>query len=405
MNLSHMARSISESPTLKLNEAARRLREKGEPVIHLGGGEPKSRTPIDAIVRCTAVLNTGEVRYAPADGIPALKQAVIRYTEDHYGRKPAPENVLISSGTKHAIMVALHAVLDPHEEVIIPAPYWASYPEMVRIAGGVPVKVVAEDGGFIPSVDEIAEAVGSHTKAVLVNSPNNPTGVVYPPEVVAGIVRLCEERGLFLIVDDIYNRLLFDGRTATNVYDYCGSDIDASRMIVVNGVSKTYAMTGFRVGWAIGAADIIRAMGNIQSQETSGAATPSQWAAVGALSGVQSSVETLRLTLQNNRNVMIERLRAIPGVQVTEPGGAFYCFPDFKAYRTDSQQLAAFLLEKVRVVTIPGREFGMDGHLRLSFCASTKEIIEGLERIRWALDPSTPNELYVGDHRLVRDWL
>ena len=405
MNLSHMARSISESPTLKLNEAARRLREKGEPVIHLGGGEPKSRTPIDAIVRCTAVLNTGEVRYAPADGIPALKQAVIRYTEDHYGRKPAPENVLISSGTKHAIMVALHAVLDPHEEVIIPAPYWASYPEMVRIAGGVPVKVVAEDGGFIPSVDEIAEAVGSHTKAVLVNSPNNPTGVVYPPEVVAGIVRLCEERGLFLIVDDIYNRLLFDGRTATNVYDYCGSDIDASRMIVVNGVSKTYAMTGFRVGWAIGAADIIRAMGNIQSQETSGAATPSQWAAVGALSGVQSSVETLRLTLQNNRNVMIERLRAIPGVQVTEPGGAFYCFPDFKAYRTDSQQLAAFLLEKVRVVAIPGREFGMDGHLRLSFCASTKEIIEGLERIRWALDPSTPNELYVGDHRLVRDWL
>ncbi|MFH1104355.1 MAG: pyridoxal phosphate-dependent aminotransferase [Actinomycetota bacterium] len=405
MNLSQLARSISESPTLKLNEAARRLREKGEPVIHLGGGEPTSRTPIDAIVRCTAVLNTGEVRYAPADGIPALKQAVIRYTEDHYGRKPRPENVLISSGTKHAIMVALHAVLDPHEEVIIPAPYWASYPEMVRIAGGVPVKVVAEDGGFIPSVDEIAEAVGSHTKAVIVNSPHNPTGVVYPPEVVAGIVRLCEERGLFLIVDDIYNRLLFDGRTATNVYDYCGSDIDASRVIVVNGVSKTYAMTGFRVGWAIGAPDLIRAMGNIQSQETSGAATPSQWAAVGALNGVQSSVETLRLTLQNNRNVMIERLRAIPGVQVTEPGGAFYCFPDFKAYRTDSQQLAAFLLEKVRVVTIPGREFGMDGHLRLSFCASTKEIIEGLERIRWALDPSTPNELYVGDHRLVRDWL
>ena len=405
MNLSQMARSISESPTLKLNEAARRLREKGEPVIHLGAGEPKSRTPIDAIVRCTAVLNAGEVRYAPADGIPALKQAVIRYTEDHYGRKPAPENVLISNGTKHAIMVALHAVLDPHEEVIIPAPYWASYPEMVRIAGGVPVKVVAEDGSFIPSVEEIAEAVGSHTKAVIVNSPNNPTGVVYPPEVVAGVVRLCEERGLFLIVDDIYNRLLFDGRTATNAYDYCSSDIDASRMIVVNGVSKTYAMTGFRVGWAIGAADVITAMGNIQSQETSGAATPSQWAAVGALNGVQSSVETLRLTLQNNRNVMIERLRAIPGVQVTDPGGAFYCFPDFKAYRADSQQLAAFLLEKVRVVTIPGMEFGMDGHLRISFCTSTKEIIEGLERIRWALDPSTPNELYVGDHRLVRDWL
>jgi aspartate aminotransferase len=405
VNLSQVARSIGESATLKLNETARRLREKGEPVIHLGAGEPKSRTPIDAIVQCTALLNTGEVRYAPADGIPALKQAVIRYTEDHYGRKPAPENVLVSSGTKQAIMVALHAVVDPKEEVIIPAPYWTSYPEMIRIAGGVPVKVVAEDGGFVPSVDEIAEAIDSHTKAVIVNSPNNPTGVVYPPEVMAGIVRLCEEQGLFLIVDDIYNRLLFDGRTATNVYDYCGSDIDVSRMIVVNGVSKTYAMTGFRVGWAIGAAGLISAMGNIQSQETSGAATPSQWAAVGALTGVQSSVETLRLTLENNRDVMVERLRAIPGVQVTEPGGAFYCFPDFRAYHTDSQELAAFLLEKVRVVTVPGKEFGMDGHLRLSFCGSTKEIIEGVQRIRWALDPSAPNELYLGDHRLVRDWL
>jgi aspartate aminotransferase len=343
-------------------------------------------------LRCTGILNTGEVRYAPTDGIPALKQAVIRYTEDHYGRRPAPENLLISSGTKHAIMVALHAVLDPKEEVNVPAPYWASYPEMVRIAGGA-VTVVAEDG----LVHRGRCRSDRSNKAVIVNSRTARPGPS-TREVVAGIVRLCEERGLFLIVDDIYNRLLFDGRTATSVYDYSGSDIDGSRMIVVNGVSKTYAMTGFRVGWAIGAADLIGAMGNIQSQETSGAATPSQWAAVGALSGVQSSVETLRLTLQNNRNVMVDALRAIPGVQVTEPGGAFYCFPDFSSYRTDSQQLAAFLLEKVRVVTI--REFGMDGHLRLPSAAR-----QGFSGCGQSAGRSTRHpRMAVPDHRLV-DWL
>jgi aspartate aminotransferase len=405
VNLSQIARSISESATLKLNETARKLREKGEPVIHLGGGEPRSRTPIDAIVQAAAVLNTGEIRYAAPDGIPALKQAVIRYTEEHYGRHPTPEQVLISGGTKQAVMVALHAILDPKEEVVLPAPFWASYPEMVRIAGGVPVSVVPEDGGFVPTVAEIEEAIGSYTKAVIINSPNNPTGVVYPPEVIDGIVRLCEERGIYLIVDDIYNRLLFDGRTMTNAYDSTDLSLDESKLILVNGVSKMFAMTGFRVGWAVGATDLIRAMGNIQSQETSGAATPSQWAAVGALNGVQSSIETLRLTLQNNRDVMIDRLRAIPGVQVAYPGGAFYCFPDFRAYRADSQELASFLLEKVRVVTVPGKEFGLDGHLRLSFCASVKEITEGLERIRWALDPNAPNELFLGDRRLVRDWL
>jgi aspartate aminotransferase len=405
MNLSLIARSISESPTLKLNETARRLREKGEPVIHLGGGEPRSRAPIDAIVQCTSILNTGEVRYAAADGIPRLKQAVIRYTDEYYGRRPGPDNVLISGGTKQAIMVALHAILDPKEEVILPAPYWASYPEMVRIAGGVPVAVTAEDGGFVPTVDEIAEVVGPYTKAVIINSPNNPTGAVYPPDVVDGIVRLCEERGLYLIVDDIYSRLTFDGIHPANAYDSTDLDLDASKLIVVNGVSKMYAMTGFRVGWAVGATDVIRAMGNIQSQETSGAATPSQWAAVGALNGVQSSIETLRMTLQTNRDVMVDRLKAMPGVDVVEPKGAFYSFPDFSAHNTSSQELAAFLLEKVRVVTVPGKEFGMEGHLRLSFSGSVKDIIEGLERIRWALDPNAPNELYLGDHRLVRDWL
>jgi aspartate aminotransferase len=165
-----------------------------------------------------------------------------------------------------------------------------------------------------------------------------------------------------------------------------------------------YAMTGFRIGWTVGSRELVRAMTNIQSQQTSGPAAPSQWAAVGALNGVQSSIESLRLTLENNRNVMINRLEAFPGVKVTKPGGTFYCFPDFSAYERDSQKLCRLLLDKVRVVTVPGREFGMEGRLRMSYCGSAKEITEGIERIKWALDPNAPNEMFLGDRKIVRDW-
>jgi len=206
-------------------------------------------------------------------------------------------------------------------------------------------------------------------------------------------------------MDDTYNRLIFDGRTPTNCYRYAGiHNLDRSKLVVVNCVSKMYAMTGFRIGWAVGNRELVRAMANIQSQETSGPATPSQWAAVGALNGVQSSIESLRLTLENNRNVMIKRLQAFDGVKVTKPGGTFYCFPDFSAFEKDSAKLSRYLLEKVRVVTVPGREFGMEGRLRLSFCGTMKEITEGLQRIQWALDPNAPNELFLGDRKLVRDW-
>ncbi len=405
MSISQLARSISESATLKLNETAARLREKGEPVIHLGGGEPKSKAPVDAILNCTALLNTGEVRYTPPDGIPALKKAIIRYTEEHYQKLVPPENVIVSSGAKQALMVLLHAILDPHDEVIFPAPYWVSYPEMVKLAGGVPVVVTPEDGSFVPTVHEIAEAVGPYTKAVILNSPNNPSGVMYARDFIAEMVRFCEDKSLYLIMDDTYNRLVFDGKTAANCYEFARNQAENSKLVVINCVSKTYAMTGFRIGWAIGNHELIQAMATIQSQQTSGPAAPSQWAAVGALNGVQSSVDSLRQTLENNRNVMMERLHAIEGLQVTKPDGTFYCFPNFSAFQKDSQKLARLLLDKVRVVTVPGKEFGMEGHLRLSYCGALKEIQEGIERIQWALDPSAPNELYLGDHRLVRDWL
>jgi aspartate aminotransferase len=405
MSLSQLARSISESPTLKLNETAALLREKGEPVIHLGGGEPKSKAPIDAVINCTSLLNTGEVRYTPPDGIAPLKKAIVRYTEEHYRKLVSADNVLVSGGAKQAIMVLLHAILDPKEEVIFPAPYWVSYPEMVKLAGGVPVVVTAEDGTFYPTAREIADAVGSYTKAIILNSPNNPSGAMYSRDFIAEMVELCEKKSLYLIMDDIYNRLVFDGKTAPICYDYAKAPLEQSKLVVINGVSKTYAMTGFRIGWALANRELTEAMGNIQSQQTSGPSAPSQWAAVGALNGVQASVESLRLTLENHRNVMLERLQAIPGVKVAKPDGTFYCFPDFSAYMKDSQKLANFLLQKVRVVSVPGKEFGFEGHLRLSYCGAMKDITEGVERIQWALDPNSPNELYLGDRKLVRDWL
>jgi len=405
MSLSQLARSIRESATLKLNETASLLREKGEPIIHLGGGEPKSKAPLDAVINCASLLNTGEIRYTAPDGIPALKKAVIRYTEDHYRKIVTPANVIVSGGAKQALMVLLHAILDPKEEVVFPAPYWVSYPEMIKLAGGVPVPVAAEDGSFTPTAEEIINVVGSYTKAIILNSPNNPCGVMYSKDFVREIIEFCEKKGLYLIMDDIYNRLVFDGKSAPICYDFAKESIEQSKLVVINGVSKMYAMTGFRIGWALANKQLIEAMATIQSQQTSGPSSPGQWAAVGALNGVQSSIESLRVTLENNRNVMVERLKAFDGVKLHVPDGTFYCFPDFSAYMKDSQKLSQFLLEKVRVVTVPGKEFGFDGHLRLSYCGTMKDITEGLDRIKWALDPNAPNELYLGEHKLVREWL
>ena len=404
MSLSQLARSIKESATLKLNETAALLRDKGEPVIHLGGGEPKSKCPIDAVINCTSLLNTGEIRYTAPDGIPALKKAIIRNTEEHYKKVVHPENVIASGGAKQAIMVLLHAILDPKEEVIFPGPFWVSYPEMVKLAGGVPVPVIPQDGTFVPTVQEIADAIGSYTKAIILNSPNNPSGVMYSKDFVQEMVELCEKKSIYLIMDDIYNQLVFGEMRAPNAYEFMKAPLEQSKLVIINGVSKMYAMTGFRIGWAIGNKPLITAMATIQSQQTSGPSSPAQWAAVGALNGVQSSVESLRVTLENNRNIMADRLKAFDGVKLHVPDGTFYCFPDFSAYMKDSQKLAQFLLDKVRVVTVPGKEFGFEGHLRLSYCGTVRDITEGLDRIKWALDPNSANELYLGDRKLVREW-
>ncbi|MDP2303556.1 MAG: pyridoxal phosphate-dependent aminotransferase [Ignavibacteria bacterium] len=405
MSLSLIARSISASPTLKLNEKAALLREKGDPVIHLGGGEPKSMAPLDAVMAAVTSLNTGEVRYTPADGIPALKKSIIRYTEEFYNRKVSPENVMASGGAKQAIMVALQAILNPQEEVLYPAPYWVSYPDMAKLCGANGIPVYAEDGTFYPNIKDIEQKVGSYTKAIIINSPNNPSGAMYSEEFISDVVDYCERKDIYLIMDDIYHRLIFDGRKPINCYNYAKDQSEKSKLIVINGVSKQYAMTGFRIGWAVANKKLIEAMTNIQGHQTSGPSVLLQKAAVGALNGIQSGVENLRVTLENNRNVLIDLLNSFEGVKVTIPDGTFYCFADFSNYEKDSNKLSAFLIDKVMVLTVPGKEFGMEGYLRISYCGSIKDITEGIERIKWALDPNSPNELYIGDRKLVRDWL
>jgi len=404
MSISQIARSIKASPTLALNEKAAILRQKGDPVIHLGGGEPKSKAPMDAIVAAAAHLNTGEIRYAPADGIPDLKKAIIRYTEENYGKKVAPENVMASGGAKQAIMVALQAIIDPKDEVIFPAPYWVSYPDMVKLCGGVPVTAVPEDGTFYPRIEDIEQRIGSSTKAIIINSPNNPSGVMYSEEFIAAIVELCEKQDIYLIMDDIYHKLIFDGKKQINPLKYAKKPLNESKLILINGVSKAYAMTGFRIGWAVGNEKLIEVMGNIQGHQTSGPSVLLQKAAVGALNGIQSGIENLRVTLENNRNIMMARLKSFEGVHITVPDGTFYCFADFSAYEKSSHKLSNLLIDKVMVLAVPGVEFGMEGHLRLSFCGTVKDITEGVDRIKWALDPNSPNELYIGDRKLVRDW-
>lgn len=405
MRLSQIARQINESATLRLNQVAATLRTQGEPVIHLGGGEPVSRAPADAVAAARRLLDTGEVRYTPAAGVPELRRAIAEHHEAMYSVKVDAANVIASGGAKQAIMVCMRAVLDPGDEVIFPVPYWVSYPEMVKLCGATPVPAAPDDDTLQMTLSAIERHVTPRTKLVLINSPSNPSGVLFSEAFIRDVVEYCERREIWLLMDDIYHRLVFGGREPANACRFANPDVERSRLVMTNGVSKSYAMTGFRLGWAVGPRELVQAMASIQGQETSGPSAISQAGAIGAIRGDQACVDELRGTLERNSAAMMGELAAIPNARCVRPDGTFYCFPDFGAYEPDSNRLCEFLLEKVRVVTVPGREFGMDGHLRLSTCGSADAIVEGVRRIRWALDPTTPREREIGGRTVVRDWL
>jgi aspartate aminotransferase len=405
MSISRLARSIAPSPTFALNEEARIMRERGEPVVNMGIGEPRNKTPLSAILSSAARLTGGDVKYTPPEGTPSLKKAIIRYTEENYDRVVAPENVIVSAGAKQSLFNILYSLLNPQDEVIILAPHWVSYPEIVKMVYGIPVIVTPEDGKFVPRMQEIEQAVSTYTKAMVLNSPNNPSGAVFPPELIAEIVDFCERKKIYLIMDDIYHKLVFDGKKAVPAYQFTEKDVEDTMVIVVNGVAKLYGMTGFRIGWVIANRSLVEVMTNVQSQVTSCTSSVLQAAAEGALTGMQNVVENLRLTFENNRNVIFQELQTFNGIKTIKPDGTFYILPDFRAYSNNSIELAKFLLKKALVVTVPGKEFGMEGYIRLSFAGTIKDITTAVERIKWALDPNAPNEIYIGDRKLVRDWL
>jgi aspartate aminotransferase len=381
------------------------LRAKGEPVIHLGIGEPKNKTPISAILSAAARLNAGDIKYTPTDGMPSLKKAIIQYTEKNYKRLAGLENVIVSTGAKQSIYNILFTIVNPQDEVLLLAPYWVSYPEMIKMVSGVPVVVAPEEGTFHPNLRDIEKVVTSRTRAIILNSPNNPSGVLYSEDFIAEIVAYCEKKGIYLICDDIYQKLIFDGKIAVPAYNYTTEDIESSHVIVVNGVSKMYGMTGFRIGWVVGPRELVKVMANLQAQMTSNPPVISQAAAEGALLGDQSVVESLRLTIQNNRDVMMNELIGLNGVKVTKPVGTFYCLPDFRSFQMTSTELSNFLLEKALVCTVPGSAFGMEGYLRLSYAGSVKDIKDGIDRLKWALDPESSDDIFIGNRKLTRDWL
>ncbi|MDO8754323.1 MAG: pyridoxal phosphate-dependent aminotransferase [Anaerolineales bacterium] len=405
MKLSKLASDIAESPTFALNEEARLLRERGEAVINLGIGEPKNKTPIAAVLASAAKLTSGEVKYTPPDGLPSMKKAVIRYTEENYNRLVAPENVIITNGAKQSLFNIFYSILNPQDEVIVIAPYWVSYPEMIKMCLGIPVVVTPEDGTFTPRFEDIERAVTSSTRAIIVNSPNNPSGAIYPPELIEKIVELCERRGIFMICDDIYHKLTFDRNVALPAYSFTKKDVENSHIIVVNGVAKLYGMTGFRIGWVVAPRELVKVMTNVLAQTTSCVSPIAQAAAEGALNGLQSVVEALRLQIQNNRDVVLQEMKSFKGARLIEPKGTFYILPDLRAFNGNSVELSRFLLKKALVVTVPGKEFGMEGHIRLSFAGPVKDITEGIARIKWALDLTSPNEIYIGDKKMIRDWM
>jgi aspartate aminotransferase len=405
MKLSKLACEIAESPTFALNEEARLLRERGEAVINLGIGEPKNKTPISAVLASGAKLTSGEIKYTPPDGLPSMKKAVIRYTEENYDRLVAPENVIITNGAKQSLFNIFYSILNPQDEVIVIAPYWVSYTEMIKMCLGIPVVVTPEDGTFTPRFEDVERAMTSSTRAIIVNSPNNPSGAIYPPELIEKLVNLCEKKGIFLICDDIYHKLTFDHNKAVPAYRFSNRDIENTNVIVVNGVAKLYGMTGFRIGWVVAPRDLIRVMTNVLGQTTSCVSPLAQSAAEGALNGLQSVVEALRLHIQNNRDVVLQEMRTFNGARLIPPQGTFYALPDIRAFSDNSVEVSKFLLKKAMVVTVPGKEFGMEGHIRLSFAGSVKDVTEGIARIKWALDSTSPNEIYIGDKKMIRDWM
>jgi aspartate aminotransferase len=382
--------AIAESATLAVDAKAKALKAAGRPVIGFGAGEPDFPTP--GYIVEAAQLACAEPRfhkYTPAAGLPELREAVAAKTARDSGLVVSGSQVLVTNGGKHAVYEAFETLLDPGDEVLLPAPYWTTYPESIALAGGVPVLVhTDETSGYLATVEQLEDHCTDRTKVLMFVSPSNPTGAVYPPEQVAEIGRWAAGRGLWVITDEIYEHLVYGDARFVSM-PVVAPEI-ADRCLVLNGVAKTYAMTGWRVGWMIGPADVIKAAINLQSHATSNVSNVAQAAALTAVSGDLSAVAEMRAAFDRRRQVMTALLNDIPGVVCPLPDGAFYCYPSVKGVLgkevagqrpETSTQLAEILLDEADVAVVPGEAFGTDGYFRLSCALGDADLEEGVSRI------------------------
>ena len=382
--------AIAESATLAVDAKAKALKAAGRPVIGFGAGEPDFPTP-DYIVEAAieAARNPKYHHYTPVPGLPELRAAVAAKTLRDTGYAVESNQVLITNGGKQAIYNAFAALLDPGDEVLVIAPYWTTYPESIKLAGGVPVVVVTdESAGYLATVEQLEAARTDRTKVLLFVSPSNPTGAVYPADAVTAIGRWAAERGLWVVTDEIYEHLVYGG--AQNVSIATVVPELGDRVVIVNGVAKTYAMTGWRVGWLIGPTDVVKAASNLQSHATSNVSNVAQVAALAAVSGDLSAAAAMREAFDRRRRAIVGLLSAIPGIVCPEPLGAFYVYPSVKGLlgtplrgrvSTTSAELADVILDEAEVAVVPGEAFGTPGYLRLSYALGDDDLAEGVGRI------------------------
>lgn len=389
MNLSDRATSISPSPTLGITARAKAMKAEGIDIIGFGAGEPDFDTPDHIKQEAIKALSEGFTKYTPTSGIPELKKAVCKRFQEDIGVEYEPAQVIVSCGAKHSIYNIIQILCQQGDEVIIPAPYWVSYPEMVRVAQAIPVIIdTDEKSGFKLTPESLKQAVTPKTKVVILNSPSNPTGAVYSAAELRALAGTIVDNGIWVISDEIYDKLVYDGLQYTSIASLNPEIKD--KTLVVNGVSKAYAMTGWRIGYVAGEGELIQAMSNLQDHSTSNPTSIAQRAALAALTGPQDMVKSMATEFEKRRNYMVERLNQIPGFSCLLPPGAFYAFVNissilgksFNAKPIDgSMAMTELLLTEARVAVLPGSPFGADQYLRLSYATSMENIVAGLDRI------------------------
>ncbi|MGQ2915865.1 pyridoxal phosphate-dependent aminotransferase [Microbacterium aurantiacum] len=389
--LSRKLSAIAESATLKVDAKAKALQAAGRPVISYAAGEPDFATPAFIVeAAAEALRDPANFRYTPAAGLPVLREAIAAKTARDSGLDVAPSQVIVTNGGKQAVYQAFQAVVNPGDEVLLPAPYWTTYPEAIALADGVPVEVFAgADQEYKVTVDQLEAARTERTTALVFVSPSNPTGAVYTAEETRAIGEWALEHGIWIISDEIYQNLVYEGARAVSIVEAVPEV--AGQTILVNGVAKTYAMTGWRVGWMVGPADAIKVAGNLQSHLSSNVNNIAQRAALAALSGPQDEAESFRVAFDRRRRLIVEELSKIDGVVVPNPLGAFYVYPDVRGLlgRTwggvtpqTSLELADLILERAEVAVVPGEAFGPSGYLRLSYALGDDALLEGVTRLQ-----------------------